>query len=359
MAGYINPERLLALHPDAPQLQAIERRIERARRFPAPLALHPLTPPEPLILSAPETRGEAPTPSRSVDGERVRTSISEDFEIRRRGRPEEEEQRYRRALERLRRRFVELRLEPRPSEDSEDLEAALRNARRFSELEEQLRSLKERPEDRLFYTPAQLSRRRELYRITQQELEALRQTEAARLERSLDPTVNRPRSQLNQERQIPAEELARAAQARDARRREALELLAQLERSTLEMELHRELPPMSVTQGAPEPVALPAEELVTDREAASEKVSRSNAGKVPPPSKAAFASAAASLAELGKLREELRQRLLEEVRAAAASAARHQGIDPTFSAGAAPDRTAQVAPEVTRLLSGTVRSGAK
>jgi hypothetical protein len=50
---------------------------------------------------------------------------------------------------------------------------------------------------------------------------------------------------------------------------------------------------------------------------------------------------------------------LEEVRAAAMSAARHQGINPTFSSGAAPDRTAQVAPEVNRLLSGRVRSGAK
>lgn len=359
MSGYIDAERLLALHPDASKLVELDRKIKRARQFPISVAVHPLRSPEPLLLAAPASPPEiAPNPL-EVDASRVRASVAEDFAVRRRARPEEEEQRYRQALERLRRRFVELRQEPRAAEDQTDLQQALQNARRFGELEEQLRALRERPEDRLFYNPAQLSRRRELFRLTEQELEALRQAEAARLEQSLDPTSNRTRSQSPQERQIPAEALARIERTREAQRQEALELLQKQEQSTTESAISAKLPPPVVTSGAPEPSDLTTEDLQVEREAAANKVAQSQERKVAPPSAAAATSATESLAALGKLREELRLRLLEEVRAAAKAVARNQGIQATFSPGAAPDRTAQIAPEVIRLLSGRVRSGAR
>lgn len=359
VSGYIDSERLLSLHPDASQLVELDRKIQRARQFPTSVVVQSLRSPDPLLLAAPVSPPEnAPEPL-EVDATRVRTSVAEDFAIRRRARPKEEEQRYRQALERLRRRFVELRQEPRAAEDQTDLQEALQNARRFSELEEQLRSLRERPEDRLFYNPAQLSRRRELFRLTEQELEALRQAEATRLEHSLDPTSNRIRGQSPQERQIPAEALARIERTREAQRQEALELLQKQEQSTIESAVSAKLPPPMVTSGAPEPNDLSTEELRVERETAANKVAQSQTRKVAPPSAAAATSATESLAALGKLREELRLRLLEEVRAAAKTVARNQGIKATFSPGAAPDRTAQIAPEVIRLLSGRVRSGAR
>jgi hypothetical protein len=356
--GYLDPERLLALHPDAPELVDLDRRIQRARKFPTPLRTPSLQSPEPLILATPETLPQAKPVSREVDAARARAAVEEDFNIRRLARPEEEEQRYRRALERLRRRFLELRLEPRPIDDNEDLAEALRNARRYSELEEQLRSLRERPEDRLFYTPAQLSRRRELYRLTQQEQEALRQAEMTRLEQALDPSGSRGRNLPKQERQIPPEELARVEQERDARRQQALEALAKLEQSTLEAAVHTELPPAGPLPD-PAPAALPEEELAGDRELAASKTAKSAQAKVTLPSASAAASAASSLVALQRTREELREHLLEETKAAALVAARSHGINATFTRGAAPDRTAQLAPDVVRVLSGRVRKGAR
>lgn len=358
-AGYVDAERLLALHPDNSRLVDLDRRLRRARTFPAAAAPSLLPAPAPLLLAEPESPPAANPVSREVDAARARAAVEEDFAIRRLARPEEEEQRYRRALERLRRRFLELRLEPRPNEDADDLAEALRNARRFSELEEQLRSLRERPEDRLFYTPAQLSRRRELFRLTQQEQEELRQLEMTRLEQSLDPTLNRSRNLPRPDRQIPAEELARVEHDRETRRQEALELLAKLERTAIETATRTELPEPIATPTDTAPSGLDAEELAAEREQAAAKVARSNAGKVTQPSASAATSAVTSLDALLKMRGELRQRLLEEVRAAALSAARDQGITPTFTRGAAPDRTAQLAPEVGRLMSGRVRKGAR
>lgn len=356
--GYLDPERLLALHPDAPQLADLDRRIERARKFPAMPGPPTLQAPEPLYLSAPAAPAPPKPVTQEIDAARARAAVEEDFNIRRLARPEAEEQRYRRALERLRRRFLELRLEPRPIDDNEDLAGALRNARRYSELDEQLRSLRERPEDRLFYTPAQLGRRRELYRLTQQELEELRQAEMTRLEQALDSTADRGRNSPKQDREIPPEELARVEQERDSRRREALEALAKLARTTLETAIHTELPPVSGPAN-PTPAAPPEEELAGERELAAAKVAKSRAEPVTLPSASAAASAAASVTALQKTREELRAHLLEEVRATALAVARSRGIIPTFTHGAAPDRTAQLAPEIVRLLSGRIRTGAR
>jgi len=356
--GYLDLDRLLALHPDVSKLADLDRRLRRGREFPQPPGVRPLEAPEPLNLAVPEAPPAAAPVSREIDATRARAAVSEDFAIRRLARPEEEEQRYRRALERLRRRFLELRLEATPVDSDEDLAAALRNARRFSELEEQLRSLRERPEDRLFYTPTQLSRRRELFRLTQQEQDELRQAEMTRLEQALDLTSNRGRNPPKTDRQIPAEELVRVEQARESRRKEALDALATLERATLEAAVRTELPPV-VTGADPPAIALPAEELAEERELAASRVARSRQEKVTLPSASAAASATTSLANLQQTREELRERLLEEVRAAAFSAARSRGIIPTFTHRAAPDRTAQLAPEIVRLLSGRVRSGAR
>ena len=358
MPGYLDPERLLSLHPDAPQLADLDRRIERARKFPVMPGAPTLQAPDPLHLASPEPPTESKPVSREIDAARARTAVEEDFAVRRLARPEEEEQRYRRALERLRRRFLELRLEPRPIDNDEDLADALRNARRYSELDEQLRSLRERPEDRLFYTPAQLGRRRELYRLTQQELEELRQAEMTRLEQALDSSSGRGRRSPKQDRQIPPEELARVEKERESRRQEALETLAKLERATLDAAVHTELPPVSIAAN-PVPTALPEEELVGDRELAAAKVAKSREEKITRPSASAAASAAAAVTALQKTREELRDHLMEEVRAAALAAARSRGVTPTFTRGAAPDRTAQLAPEIVQLLSGRVRKGAR
>lgn len=357
--GYVDLNRLLALHPDAPRLADLDRRLQRARAFPAAFRTPPLQTPAPLLLSTPEAPPAAPSPSREIDTARARTAIEEDFAIRRLARPEDEEQRYRRALERLRRRFLELRMEPRPNEDADDLAEALRNARRFSELEEQLRSLRERPEDRLFYTPAQLNRRRELFRLTQQEQEELRQVEMIRLEQSLDPTSNRARNLPKPDLQIPPAELARVERDRETRRQEALDALAKLERAALEAAAHTELPAPALEPADAAPPGLDAEELAPERERLSAQVAQSNVARTSQPATGAAASAASSLEAVRKLREQLRQHLLEEVQAAALSAARSRGITPTFTRGAAPDRTAQLAPEVVRLMSGRVRKGAR
>jgi hypothetical protein len=121
--GFVDAERLLPYHPDARKLEALDRRINLAQRPLPASAGRPVREPAVVQLSLPEPV-ESKSPSREIDRERALTAVREDFEVRRRARPEQEEERYRRALEQLQRRFLELRREPRPEAASDDLAEA-------------------------------------------------------------------------------------------------------------------------------------------------------------------------------------------------------------------------------------------
>lgn len=344
---YVNPERLLAYHPDASRLEHLDRMIRRAGTTPTPAVVEGLRePPEvELPLPDPPTESEAP-PGPEV--ERARQAVREDFEIRRLARPDEEEERYRRALERLRRRYLELRREPRTAAEEEDLALALRNARRISELLEQLRALEEKPEDRLFYNAAQLRRRRDLYRLTQQDLEAIRREEARRLQAALGPDPWARRAGETP-REIPPEQLARIEQQREELRKEALAELDRLEQNRIVAVESATLPPPQVERSVPELPLEPQPPVAEGREAMRAQVRA--AGTTDSTERGGAPDFRDTVAALRAEREQLRTRLLREVRAVAAVAARERGMIPTFEPGKGPDRTALLAEPVRRLLS--------
>jgi len=355
--AFVDAEQLLRLHPDIDSLHRLDRAITRAARRTTPPKLAHLRLPEPLPLPLPDQPAVATAPTTKADGARAREAVREDFEIRRRARPEQEEERYRRELERLRRRFLELRREPRTEAESDDLALALRNARRMSDLMAQLRSLQERPEDRLFYNAAQLRRRRELYRLTEQDLEDLRREEARRLERALEPTEAWVRRSGEAPAEIPPEEIARVEQERDTLRREALAELDRLERMRLREIDSTELPSpenMRVQPKETTATSTAADEALTTM-SARVKASEAAAGNTPVNRSPAYSAVGA----LEQERSQLRERLLQEVRALAASAGRARGISVSFSRGSAPDRTSELANEVRRLFTAATGAGGK
>lgn len=355
--AFVDAEQLLRLHPDISSLHRLDRAITRAGRRTTPPKLANLRLPQSLPLPLPDQPAEATAPTTKMDGARAREAVREDFEIRRRARPEQEEERYRRELERLRRRFLELRREPRTEAESDDLALALRNARRMSDLMAQLRSLQERPEDRLFYNAAQLRRRRELYRLTEQDLEDLRREEARRLERALEPTEAWVRRSGEAAAEIPSEEIARVERERDTLRREALAELDRLERMRLAEIDSTALP-------SPDSMRVQPKETTATSTAADEalaamaarvKASEAAAGNAP----VERSPARSAVGALEQERSQLRERLLQEVRALAASAGRARGMTVSFSRGSAPDRTSELANEVRRLFTASNGAGGK
>ncbi|MCC2670166.1 MAG: hypothetical protein K0Q72_2637 [Armatimonadetes bacterium] len=351
--GYLDVERLLRVHPDLSKLRELERRMTQTTRAHRPLGSHTLRAPEPVALATPAPAETLPAAPAGVDKAGAIAAIREDFAIRRAARPEREEEAYRRALGRLRRRFLEFRREPLPVDADKDLALAVKNARRFSELQEQLRSLRERPEDRFFYTPAQLRRRRELFHLTEQEVEALRLEEVARLENALE--ARGPlRNAEGTEREIPAAEIEKAERERDQLRREALEELARLERQEIARVNELVLPAPAIEGVRPDP------SLTADGDIESERTrfeARVRESAQPPTVPNAPDPVPGTVAALRQERDELRLRMTEEVRAAAAAAARARGIRSIFKRGAAPDRTRDIEPAVARLLAGTAPQG--
>jgi hypothetical protein len=349
---FVDPARLLSVHPDLARLRQLDQTIARASRRTDAAEIAPLRAPEPVSLSVPNALIPSPATAQGVDDARAKQAIRDDFEIRRQARPEQEEDRYRRDMERLRRRYLELRREPRAEAAADDLALALRNARRMSDLMEQLRALRERPEDRLFHNAAQLRRRRELYRLTEQDLEELRREEARRLERALDGSGEWTRQAGEPPREIPPEEIARLERERDTLRREALAELDRLEALRIEAVEQTRVPASDVT--AVQPAESDDSRMADVRAEVAARVKAAESGRRPAPS--APRSSLDAAQGLRQEREELKGRLLQEVRALAAAAAKSRGWSASFTRGIGPDRTAAIADDVRRLI-GAARGG--
>ncbi|MGV3722572.1 MAG: hypothetical protein ACO1SX_16820 [Actinomycetota bacterium] len=351
---FVDANRLLAFHPDMDRLRQFDQTIARASKRSGVPVIASLRAPAPVTLSLPEPPAPAPEIEAGIDTQRARQAIRDDFEIRRRTRPEQEEDRFRREMERLRRRYLELRREPRPEAAADDLALAIRNARRLSDLLEQLRSLQARPEDRFFYNAAQLRRRQELYRLTEQDLEELRREEAQRLERALQANDAWAKRTDEPPREIPPEEIARVERERDTMRREALAEFDRLEAMRLEIVDRTQLPEPGVTSVRPLEAVDMQPEAATRADVESRVASVESAH---PRTPEGDGGPVIAVEALRLQREQLRERLLQEVRALAAAAARARGWSASFTRGSGPDHTAEVGKDVRRLVSATKGGG--
>ena len=340
--GYVDVRQYASAHPASGQLQALDRDIARLQGARAPDRQKPDPIEAPTVTGLPfPPPDEAQSPaSRGIDAERARASIREDYALREKAQPDPGEAEYQRELERLRRRFLELRDLPQPEDDREALRQALAQGEEIMRLERRLRELEPRANDRLFQPRGRLRERREGYRRTREALEALYQQRRERLQASLElPRRERPR--------IPPELLERAERERDALRRRALEQLRQLERAELGRISQIELPPPLPALSPPEPdgdSGIPGSTRIAVVKPAGrtgQPASDSNLRSV-------------ALRDLRRQRDQLRAAMMDDLRATARAAGKGAGIAVTFERGSAPDRTAELLPRVRAYLSQRV-----
>jgi hypothetical protein len=228
-------------------------------------------------------------------------------------------------LERLRKRFVDLRREPRQENVDDAIKKSLALAQRIRDLQTRVTALAERPHDFLYYTPEQLRRRRDLYRLTQSELDDLRRQEA----RALRQALELPKPQRGE---IPPAEIARARRQREEARKDALQALEALERGRLEAARGQVLPP---------PMEMPAPAAPVDDAAPARDsmVAALRANKVKRTPHLPAGAPADVIAAVRRRRESLRQSVLADIRVAAVAAGSRLGLAVTFDRGRAPDRT--------------------
>jgi hypothetical protein len=302
--------------------------------------------PPAFALAAPAPPAPGPAPEARIDEERARASILEDYAIRRLAQPDEAEERYQQELERLRRRYVELREQARASAPKEeDVQRSLRLAEQIRSLEQEVKDLQENPSDRLLYRPEQLRQRRERRRQKQEELVEARGKQNALLEESLAvPKHVQP--------QVPPARIQQAEKRRDEERKRSLEALKQQERSDL-AELSRTALPAPPAPETPPP---PSEEsALAARDRMKERARAAPVSRFLPDRVGSADPAALKL--LRRRREQLLTLIYEDLRAAAVTAGRSAGIEVTFEAGRAPDRTAQLLPRVHAVLEGKLPPG--
>jgi hypothetical protein len=338
--GYVNIDAYLPLHPAAAQLEDLDRRIALLSRPLPPAAQPALSIPASVTLPVPPPPGERAVP-RPIDADRVRADVRVDFKVRRLAEPDRADQAYQAELERLRRRFTGLRQEPRQDDSERELAAATEQAERYSRLRQQLKTLEERPEDRLFYNPAQLRRRRELYGLVEAELANLRREQIQRLRRAVEQPA--PVSG-----KIPPERLAEAERRRDAARARARAALDQLENEAVARALDGQLPvpqPASVPDVPPgegEELRAPLAHAVQEVEHGTSVARTGSPAQRQPP--------APTTADLIRRREDLRGRIREDLRAVAMEAGKASGVSVTFRPGASPDRTGELRRAVSERL---------
>ncbi len=329
--GTVNLARYLELHPAFGELARLDARIAALER-PAPAGSAPPPWPVPEPVPLPDSAPPAvPLPAPATAQERTARETREEFSLLREAVPDRAEGEYVRDVERLRRRYLELR--DLPAE--EDLEQELRRsgvyAEQATQLQRQTDALVERPSDRFRYPAEQLARRRELLLETQERLDQLRTAELDRQRKRLEPPVRRPL-------QIPPARLEEAAARRDAARREAAQQLDAAERTRLHDAARLTLPELP-----------PAAPLVEEESAGGPPTVTLPTAEVRRPAGSARAAGGAP-AHLRSQQARLRQIILEDLAAAAAQAARARGWQVLPAPGDGPDLTAALEPDLRRLL---------
>lgn len=337
VVGYVQVDRYVPLHPAAEHLQALDRQIARLKGRPEPPGLEELEAPAAAALPVPAHPEEPASPSRAPDLERARAAIQEEFAIRAEAEPDQADRRYRVELARLRRRYLEARLDlPEVAQPTDDLTEARARAAEMVKLEHRIRNLEERPERRVLYTNEELRKRRNERDEARQKLEVLRLAELERLRKALEL----PRRQPMRRVEIPAGELARADRERsEARSQERMRLIRE-EREALDRLQDRVLPPPPA-----EPEAVPPEPAVAPSLALAEAAERGTSVQAAP-----FPGNAAALKALFQQRTSLHEAILRDLRVAANNAARTSGIALKSARAGVPNRTAELLPSVRRIL---------
>lgn len=201
----------------------------------------------------------------------------------------------------------------------------------ISRLNRQLERLKERPEDRLLYTPAQLRRRRELTEITRLELRRLHREQVERLRAALQPPPKpSPRAARRRPHPAPVSEPRRPDPA------------------ALDAEEQRALAALRATPDLPAPSA-PVPEVTAGASPEARESVTAALKNIPPGRGPAAVNISGYAAALAKRREELRRLMLAELRSAAETACRKRGWRLTLS-GPARDATAELRRDVAAIL---------
>lgn len=338
--AYVDVNRYLELHPAAPQLHALEA---EAKVQPGPSSRAAKdgpaweTPPAEALPVPAAPEAVAPV-DREPDVARTQAEIRESYALRRQAEPDRAQESFEAKIAELRRKYAAMRQTVETHDPAQDLQAATRQAEREQTLTAQLQALRERPEDRFFYTPAQLRRRRELYAVAEQELQDLRQAGIQRLRQALQP----PR-QIT----VPVpEHLIREAEAeRDQAKAHARELLRAMEREQLSAAAHVQLPAANVD--VPAPGAIPPDpEVEAERQKMSERMEHPTVPAAAPP-----LPAGQKALPVGESARILRASIIDDLKAAATAAGRDRGYAVVFTSRGATDRTRELMPEVRRALS--------
>lgn len=337
--AYVDVSRLLELHPAAAQLHALEAEAQARPAGPRGATNGPAweTPPA-EALSVPAAPEATHPANREPDAARTQAEIRESFALRRRAEPDPAQDAFEAKVAELRRRYAAMRQAIETHDPAQDLKAATLQAEREQTLSAQLQALRERPEDRFFYTPTQLRRRRELYAVAEQELQELRQAGIQRLRQALEP----PRQVT-----VPVpENLIREAEAeRDRAKARARELLRDMEREQLAAAARVQLPAANVDVPPP-PATPPDPEIDAERQKLSERVEHPAAPAAAPPAQPG--PKALPAAEAARV---LRTSIIDDLKAAATAAGRDHGYAVVFTARGAADRTGELMPDVRRALS--------
>lgn len=326
----VDVSRYAAFHPAAAQLKALDRELaalERGKGLPAAKAPISVPPAEELPRPALPVPGE---PDQTVDLERAEREIREDFRMRReatpRSAPETEAEPPRAAQPAVPPATAEKEVEQQTGLDGQ-----------ISRLRQQLERLRERPEDRLLYNPAQLRRRRELFELTRAEIARLRQEQVSRLRQALAPRERPAVPRVPRPVPPPVAARDRLSPADERRLRDEEEAALRALRE------HPELP-------APEIGAVGEPPLDIHEEARGRL--REKVAGLPAPARQATPARESYLRALRARRDALRAAIQNDVQAAAAVAARERGwVLSTRSS--ARDVTADLAGPVRQALGQT------
>jgi hypothetical protein len=349
---YVRLAALAGAHPAYPRLQRLEAQLIELRRLPAlPCPRLPASPPEipparPVELPAEGLRIRPPA---AMDANAAAERIREEHELARLAAPDPGPDVFLAEMDRLRRRYLDLRreLEP-PRADASDL-ATREEAAARQRLNARLQELR-RPDPRLQFDPTLASARRDELADVARQLAALDLRELERLRQALKSY--RPPALT-----IPPAEIAKANQAARAA---TADHVRGLQRS-LDLDLARlrdlaQPPPPAVTLS---PVSL--EELTAISElrkrVAAEVASRHAALRREPPAPRRAGEPTAR--EVGERIQRLRRAIDVDVRAAVLSLAREQGREIVFEPGRGVDRTAKYRSRLANLLASAQPGAAK
>lgn len=262
---------------------------------------------------------DAPPDARPVVAEQGKRWVEADDQARAVAEPDRGEVAYLRAMERLRQRYLNLRIELSPMAETDFVDEQRTRVAAMHRLEIRISALEETPVDRVRYSPVELRRRQALRAELRKTLDGLREAQIRRLEQALEPPARVIRSKGGE---IPAEELERAELVRDRLRQEQVEARA---RETFAL--------MMASRPAPATVMpVPAPTLF-------------DTGDEPPAVPSALEGDSAqrsldrALRSLAEQRRELVTRLRESVKRSAVSVGIRKGWDVHFDRPNLPDRT--------------------